>query len=264
MKQRIITGVIAGAVFLALLYISNWTFAFMMSILAFIGYLEYVKLNRMSRKNPVVWIGAVVLLLMVIPWSLMGLGEVQFLSFVWLLLFLLLGWTVISKNRTTLDHAALLFAGVVYIGLGFSYMITTRTMEHGLFWTLFVFVCVWSSDSGAYFSGKAIGRTKLWPEISPNKTIEGSLGGVVWSVVAALLFAYFFPEIVSYGKAVVLGIVIAVVGQFGDLIQSAYKRIRDVKDTGTLLPGHGGVLDRCDSWMVVFPFLHLLFLLPGS
>ncbi|MOA34727.1 Phosphatidate cytidylyltransferase [compost metagenome] len=142
-------------------------------------------------------------------------------------------------------------------------MIDVRQMEqHGLFWTFLSFCCIWASDIGAYFVGRAIGKNKLWPSISPNKTVEGALGGVFMSLVVSVLFALFAPELVSVPKALLIGLLAAVAGQFGDLIQSAYKRVRDIKDTGKLLPGHGGVLDRCDSWLIVFPLLSLTELLP--
>ncbi len=141
-------------------------------------------------------------------------------------------------------------------------MIAARLAEHGLFWTIVVFVCIWASDSGAYFVGSKLGKHPLWPQISPKKSIEGAIGGVVISMIVALGFAWYAPDLLGLGKALVLGFVIAVVGQVGDLIQSAYKRVKGIKDTGTLLPGHGGVLDRMDSWLIVFPFIHLLGILP--
>ncbi|MNJ70851.1 Phosphatidate cytidylyltransferase [compost metagenome] len=121
---------------------------------------------------------------------------------------------------------------------------------------------IWSSDAGAYFTGRRFGKNKLWPAISPNKTVEGAVGGIVLAVIAAVLFALFSGGLLSVGRALLLGASAAVVGQLGDLIQSAYKRVYGIKDSGKLLPGHGGILDRCDSWVVVFPFVHILMLLP--
>uniref|UniRef100_UPI00047188FB phosphatidate cytidylyltransferase n=1 Tax=Paenibacillus zanthoxyli TaxID=369399 RepID=UPI00047188FB len=133
---------------------------------------------------------------------------------------------------------------------------------NGLFWTLLLLCCIWSSDAGAYFVGRALGRTKLWPAISPNKTVEGAVGGIVIAMVIALIFALISPDLLSFGRALVIGLASAVVGQLGDLVQSAYKRAYGIKDSGTLLPGHGGILDRCDSWIIVFPFVHIMMLMP--
>ncbi|MNW64207.1 Phosphatidate cytidylyltransferase [compost metagenome] len=107
-----------------------------------------------------------------------------------------------------------------------------------------------------------MGKNKLWPAISPNKTVEGALGGVLISVVISVIFALFVPDLLTIGRALLIGISCAVLGQLGDLVQSAYKRVYGIKDSGSLLPGHGGILDRCDSWIIVFPFVHIVMLMP--
>lgn len=262
LKQRIVTGVVAGAGFLLLLYLGGYWFAGLIFVLSIIGFEEYLRMNRLQANKGSSLIGLVGLFLFTFP--LVELSSEYFHVYIWLLMFLLLTVTVLSKNKVTIDQAAMYVLGVIYLGFGFHYMIATRMMEDGRFWTLLVFVCIWATDSGAYFAGYAFGRHKLWPAISPNKTVEGAVGGIVLSVVAAGCFSLYAPQLLPIGTAVVLGIVIAVVGQVGDLIQSAYKRVKGIKDTGTILPGHGGVLDRVDSWLIVFPFLHLLSLLPVS
>ncbi|WP_123040076.1 phosphatidate cytidylyltransferase [Cohnella candidum] len=263
MVQRIVTGVVAGAAFAGLLWLGGWYYAALLLVMAFIGYHEYVKLNGQAwaRWDVIAaFVGVLLLTLTRLPdgW---GIDLPSFETVVWILMFLLLSATVFSKNKTTLEHAALLFLGAVYVGTGFHYMLATREMPHGIFWSAITFVCIWSSDAGAYFVGKAIGKTKLWPAISPNKTIEGSVGGLVLAIVAGLIFAWCRPEWLGYAQAAAIGAVAAVAGQLGDLIQSAYKRWRGVKDSGQLLPGHGGILDRTDSWLIVFPLVHLLGLL---
>lgn len=170
--------------------------------------------------------------------------------------------TVVSKNKVNLDRVALLFIGMVYIGFGFGHMISIRAMDHGLFLTFLLFASIWASDIGAYFTGMLFGRTPLWPAISPKKTVEGSVGGLVLAVLTAVCFSLFAPDRLLLADAIMVGAASAIFGQLGDLIQSAYKRIRGVKDSGTILPGHGGVLDRCDSWIIVFPAVHYLQLLP--
>jgi phosphatidate cytidylyltransferase len=127
-----------------------------------------------------------------------------------------------------------------------------------LFFPLFV---IWATDSGAYFIGKAIGKTKLWPEISPNKTIEGSLGGVICAIVVAVILSFVLTLNYSVIYLIFVAILVSVFGQIGDLVQSAYKRHFGVKDSGKILPGHGGILDRCDSWIFTFPIVYFLFVL---
>ncbi|WP_338555993.1 phosphatidate cytidylyltransferase [Paenibacillus sp. KS-LC4] len=263
MKQRIVTGVVAGAFFIALAVAGSWLYAALLVLLAMVGFTEYVKMNGQAWAHPASLLGYAGVLFFVLPWNLIGVETPSFMFVTWVLAFLLLALTVLTKNKTTIDHAALMLLGALYVGVGFGAMNTVRQMDdHGLFWTFLLLGCIWSSDIGAYFAGKAFGKNKLWPSISPNKTIEGALGGVMLSLVVAAIGAVLFPDFIVFGKALLIGLLAAVAGQFGDLIQSAYKRVRDIKDTGNVLPGHGGVLDRCDSWIIVFPLIVLSGLLP--
>jgi phosphatidate cytidylyltransferase len=261
MGQRLVTGVIAGAAFIGLLVAGGWYYIGLLLLLALIGFWEYARLNGQSWKRLDVLAGFVVVLLIVLPRLTFDWELPSYESMAWLSMFVLLSGTVFSKNRIQLEHVSVLFLGVIYVGTGFHYMAATRELTHGIFWSSLTFACVWASDAGAYFVGKAIGRTKLWPAISPNKTIEGALGGLVIAVLTGLIFSYFRPEWLDYGQAMLIGLTAAAAGQLGDLIQSAYKRFRNVKDSGQLLPGHGGVLDRTDSWLIVFPLVHVLGLL---
>ena len=117
---------------------------------------------------------------------------------------------------------------------------------------------VWTTDSGAYFVGRKLGKHKLWPEISPKKTIEGSIGGVVIAVIFAVLMQLIYPFASSWTLLIVVTIIASIIGQMGDLVESAIKRHYGVKDSGTILPGHGGILDRFDSLLFAVPLLHFV------
>ncbi|WP_274361447.1 phosphatidate cytidylyltransferase [Paenibacillus thermotolerans] len=263
MKQRIVTGVLAASVFLAVLAAGNGWYTFLIIALALVAYYEFVRLNGAKSWEPSSLVGFAGIFYLTVPWgSLTSVHLPSQTAVVWLLMFLFFAITVVSQNRTSIDKIALLFIGVLYIGVGFHYMIITRLLENGLFWTLLLFGCIWLTDVGAYFTGKAFGKHLLWPSISPKKTVEGAVGGVVISLLTSVVFCVIKPEILSLSEAVLIGITASVLGQLGDLIQSAYKRVRGVKDSGNILPGHGGILDRTDSWIIVFPFMHLLGLLP--
>jgi phosphatidate cytidylyltransferase len=265
MKQRIATGLGAGLLFAAAAVLGGWYYNVLLLLLAIIGFYEYVRLNDMKLGHPLVLGGYAGLAAIVFPWEQTGLSGFPVHEVIWPLAALLLAVTVLTKNRATLDGASLLLMGVVYIGFGFAAMIDVRDAEpNGLFWTALAFGSIWASDTGAYFAGRRFGRTKLWPAISPNKTVEGAIGGVLAALAVAVAFALAAPDWLSVGRALLIGLAASVAGQIGDLIQSAYKRLRGVKDTGRLLPGHGGVLDRCDSWLIVFPLLVLTGLIPPS
>jgi phosphatidate cytidylyltransferase len=263
LKQRIITGVAAAALFIGLLYWGGYAYGLLIALMAVVGFHEYARLNHIAGPGSGRFVGYLAVLGIVIPFELMIPNfPVTHEQFLWCTMLILLTLTVFAKDRTNLRQAAIVLTGVVYIGYGFHYMIVTRLMpEDGLLWSLFIFGCIWLTDSGAYFSGMLFGRHHLAPQISPKKTVEGAIGGVLVALLFAAIFALLTPEWISLGRALALAAVIAVVGQIGDLIQSAYKRMQGVKDSGSILPGHGGILDRTDSWLVVFPAIHLLGLL---
>lgn len=232
--------------------------------MATIGYYEYIRMFDLLKFKLASLVGLLLLLWIAIPWEVkqFDLGITLNYNILWIAMFLLLAVNVISKNRFVIDQAAAIFLGAVYIGYGFHYMISIRLLESGgLFYTLLIFVCVWITDAGAYFVGVKFGKHPLWPTISPKKSIEGSVGGIVIALVGAVCFALLAPELLTVPQALLIGLVVAIFGQFGDLIQSAYKRVKGIKDTGTILPGHGGVLDRVDSWLIAFPIVHVLGLL---
>ena len=147
--------------------------------------------------------------------------------------------------------------GVIYIGLGLSWLVRLRyeDPENGAVLILFMLSVIWTGDASAYFIGRGFGRIPLAPEISPKKTVEGSIGGFLVSLVTGTLFGFFFMETRSMATVLILAAVVSVAGQVGDLAESALKRSSGVKDSSKALPGHGGFLDRLDSLITAAPFL---------
>ncbi|HAS27890.1 MAG TPA: phosphatidate cytidylyltransferase, partial [Dehalococcoidia bacterium] len=138
-------------------------------------------------------------------------------------------------------------AGILYIGWLLSHYISLRELEMGREWVFYALAVTFATDTFAYFIGKTWGRHKLAPDISPKKTIEGAVGGVLGAVVISVLAVWLFALPINYGIAVLLGIVVSIFGQVGDLFESLFKRNMGIKDSGKSLPGHGGFLDRIDS-----------------
>ncbi|WP_242144547.1 MULTISPECIES: phosphatidate cytidylyltransferase [unclassified Bacillus cereus group] len=259
MKQRIITGVIAAALFIPIVFYGGLPFTVLVYALASIGLYELIRMNKLSLISVPTVLAAVLLWIILVPSNTIGAFDwigLDKLEITFLIVLLLLSYTVLSKNTFTFDHAAFLLMATTYVAMGFLYLNETRIAGiHYVFYALFV---IWATDSGAYFIGKAIGKRKLWPEISPNKTIEGSLGGIVCGIVVAFVYNLFFQVQENVGMLIIVTIAISIFGQIGDLVQSAFKRHYGVKDSGTILPGHGGILDRTDSWLFVLPILHFL------
>ncbi len=168
---------------------------------------------------------------------------------------------VFSKGKIAITNAAVVLMMSLYVTTAFVSILCLRNEPNGAALFLLPFIGAWVSDTFAYFTGRLLGKHKLIPEVSPKKTVEGAVGGVVFTAVGFLVFGL----IVSQGNAspnyillAVSGAVISVISQIGDLIASVVKRHYGIKDYGMLFPGHGGVLDRFDSVMATAPVLYML------
>jgi len=259
MKQRIITGIIAAAIFLPIVYYGNVPFLILMYAMASIGLYELLKMQKISVFSVPGVLSLLLLWIFLIPSNYDFFRESTTFSKVEIFLFgvlLFLIYSVVVKNRFSFDEVSKSILAIIYVGIGFYYMIETRMSESGLTLMFFALILIWATDSGAYFTGRSFGKHKLWPEISPKKTIEGSIGGIFYALLVAVCF-YFFSDLpIPIIKLLLISVVLSVFGQLGDLVESAFKRHYGVKDSGNLLPGHGGILDRVDSWLFVFPLLY--------
>lgn len=153
-----------------------------------------------------------------------------------------------SQREGAFTSWAWTIAGILYVGWLLSYLVALR-LDAGRNWVFFALFATFGSDTAAFFVGRALGRHRLAPRISPNKTWEGAIAGVFGAIIVSLLFVLPTPLQLplSYGQAILLGLLVSIFGQFGDLVESLLKRNMGVKESGRLMPGHGGVLDRMDS-----------------
>lgn len=167
--------------------------------------------------------------------------------------------------RDAVMQSALLIMGTLYIGLTLSCLLLTRALPDGEFLVFFVVVVTWAGDTGAYILGKTMGRRPLAPVISPKKTVEGFLGGIILALVVAVVSRLWFLPSVTLMDAAVLAILLTAAGLLGDLAESAVKRSVNQKDSGSLIPGHGGMLDRLDSLLFTAPcFYYYVTFVKGS
>ncbi|ETT85890.1 phosphatidate cytidylyltransferase [Viridibacillus sp. FSL R5-0477] len=260
MKQRIITGVIAAALFIPFVVLGGLPFSLLVYAMAAVGLYEILRMKGISlfSVQGILTLLTMFILLMPNDWEAKVLEVTSYskMEFLFLGAILLLIYTVLIKNKFTYDEVGFVIISVLYVGMGFHYLIETR-ME-GLEYVIYALVIVWTTDSGAYFVGRKLGKNKLWPEISPNKTIEGFVGGIVTAIVFAILFQLIVGIETTYVTLIIVTVIASIFGQLGDLVESAIKRHYDVKDSGKILPGHGGILDRFDSLLFVLPLLHFL------
>lgn len=262
MKQRILTAVLAAAIFLPFIIYGQLPFTIFVYLLASIALYELLKMKKISLVSFPGLVSLLILWVLLIPNAYITiLEEVNFskAEFALLALLLFLTYTVITKNKFTFDDVGFVVIAIFYLGIGFYFLIETRNA--GLDLVFYALILIWVTDSGAYFVGRAKGKNKLWPEISPNKTIEGAVGGVVFAVIFSWIYHAFTGVLDNYIVVTLMTIFLSVFGQIGDLVESALKRHYQVKDSGTILPGHGGILDRFDSLLFVLPILHFLRLL---
>jgi len=254
LRQRVIVAVVLLPIGLALIYFGGWAFSAMVAIILGLAAWEYARIFKAGDHQPadVLVIGGSVLLALGRAWN-------GFESADWLLALLVLAsmtYHLFAYERGR-DQAASDFAvtvsGIFYIGWLGSYLISLRELPNGMWWVLIVLPAVWLADSGAYFVGRSIGKRKFSPRLSPKKTWEGYIGGVVFGTVGAALLAFIWnliePGVMTPFQGGLLGLILALITVLGDLGASMVKRQFGVKDSSNLIPGHGGVFDRIDSWL---------------
>jgi phosphatidate cytidylyltransferase len=180
------------------------------------------------------------------------LGVIAFSTLSVFILYLLR----IRAEHYDLQPVMKILFGILYVPLLLSYLIWLRRDEQGVLWIFFVIVLAFSGDIAAYYVGRTWGRHKLIPLVSAGKTVEGTVGLIIGSALGCLIFSWlFFPQL-FYLHALILGVVGSTLGQLGDLCESVLKRTAGVKDAGTMLPGHGGILDRLDCLLFIAPFVY--------
>jgi len=156
----------------------------------------------------------------------------------------------------TVTQVGLSLLGILYVGFLLSYISLIRNLPNGKAWAMFLIITVWAGDIFAFSGGTLFGRHKLYPKISPKKSYEGLIGGIVGSIMLAMAFMFLFLPQLDPWVCVLLAIGIGFFGQIGDFSESMLKRSAQVKDSGVLIPGHGGMLDRIDSFLFSSPFLY--------
>jgi phosphatidate cytidylyltransferase len=257
--KRIVPGLLIAGLWLLLLLIGSAPmFSYIIIIIVLIGADEYIRMafttipSALDRcvLNGIVALPAAVTCVKPLPSVLLPALIVSFALTVAYFLY----------RYRTLDDCYSLMArivmGVFYIGVLGAHVILLRALPDGASWVLIATAITASSDSGAYFAGKNFGKKKLCPNISPNKTIEGAVGGIVCALIAAVTFALVLLPSFNIFSLVAVTAILTVIGIAGDLTESIIKRGTDTKDSGRCLAGHGGILDRVDSLLFVAPVLY--------
>lgn len=230
-----------------------WHFALLVSFLTFMALVEFFTMalppERHAELFPFAFLGAMMIFAPLMPsleLTIVALGVA----------FLAAALHFLVRLKEIADVArdlAMTITGFVYIPFMLCHLILLRQLPNGQSWLFLIMLIVMTNDTAAYYVGSAWGRQRLYPRVSPNKSVEGALGGLAASLIGALLAKFTFFSTLGYGDAVLAALLIGLAGQAGDLFESLLKRSFGVKDSGTSLPGHGGVLDRLDSIIFAAP-----------
>jgi phosphatidate cytidylyltransferase len=282
LKQRIITALIlAPAAILAIFYLSLINFAAAMLVVMAIGAWEWGPLMGCANKRYRIAFVSVTSILIATLWYFLPLDTLwdapkHLVDEANIVLWLAVAWWLLSAGLTFLyprfskfwsSHRSVrgLFGWLTLVPTWLAFM-ALRSSDyqvdpyHGAQLLMFLFLMVWSADVGAYFVGKSIGKHKLLPNVSPGKTLEGFLGGVVFACVMVVVAGYFIDwTMAQYRIVIPVTILITTISVLGDLNESMFKRQAGVKDSGTILPGHGGILDRIDSLTATAPIYALCY-----
>lgn len=175
--------------------------------------------------------------------------------FVTFLLFLF----KIREKPTDLSTVMKVLFGFVYIPFTMAHFVLIRGFTDGVMWVIYIIVITFASDISAFYAGRTWGRKKLFPEVSEKKTAAGAIGSIVGTALASLLYGHFLMQGIFPLHFIALGLMAGILGQLGDLCASTVKRVSMVKDSGGMLPGHGGVLDRLDSFIFIVPFVYYYY-----
>ncbi len=251
-------------VILAILKGGSLLFACLLALLSCIGIVEFYRMALPDR-NIEAWLaalsGSALVFLPLSGGDRLVLTAIGLIFLIFALLFLFR----IRKIEDAAHEVAYALLALIYIPFLLMHLVMLRQTQYGVQWLLVLMLIVMTNDSAAYYTGSTFGRNKLYPLVSPKKSVEGALGGLAGSMCGTLLAMFtFFPQL-TLPDALVTAVVIGVIGQAGDLFESLLKRSFGVKDSGTIFPGHGGVLDRLDSVLFAAPatYYYVLYFFKG-
>lgn len=266
--KRVATAVILiPLIYLLVRYLPPLYFLFLVATVVLIGQYEFYRFyykvfNRFSLLG--MSLGFLLLLAFYRGGSWESGSKEAVLSII--VITALLGFLFLRVNlQNALTGVSVLVFGVLYVSWTLGHLISMRTLFNGQNIIFFILIVTWGVDTGAYYTGRLIGRHKLSPAVSPGKTVEGAIGGVITAMAGAFLARWWFLPGLTVRNTILIGVIFGVMSQFGDLSESLLKRSAEVKDSGSIIPAHGGMLDRVDSLIFNIPafYYYVLYFAPG-
>ena len=259
--KRWITGLIALPFLIFLVYFGEVTFGILVGLAGILSLWEYFRIvfnaERRALSSVIVWWGYGVSLLILGTAFVEGLTGVTLLVAFNLLFVGLFSIFIYKSNPLVGNIIQKQIQGIVYIPVLLSFLILIRRQPDGVMWIFYLFGIIFAGDISAYYVGSYLGRHKLNPAVSPGKTIEGAVGGLAANLLAGSVGIIFFRPDLSWPVGIIFFLATGIAGQAGDLFESELKRSSGIKDSGGLLPGHGGILDRIDALLFASPVAYL-------
>jgi phosphatidate cytidylyltransferase len=259
--KRWITGLIALPFLIFFVYSGGFLFILLIAIACLCSLWEYYRIvfsrDRRLLSNAVVWWGYVVGMGVVLAAHAAGISGAAILLALNIVFVGLISVFLFKSNPNVVDVIQKQIQGVVYVPFLISFLVVIRNSSDGMIWIFFLLGIIFAGDISAYYVGSYLGRHKLSPAVSPGKTIEGALGGLAGNLIAGAVGKIYFFTALSWGPAILFFLAAGAAGQLGDLFESQLKRSSKIKDSGGLLPGHGGFLDRIDALLFASPVAYL-------
>ena len=261
--ERVYPALIFAPLFyLSVRYFPPIVFFLLVVIVASLAFLEFTKVTlppSSSTATLVCGIGSVWGLLALLQWTEFILPTMVLTILVVVLLLIFMSTP--QRMMQLLSPLMAVLFGICYIGICLGHLLLIRKLEYGDLLIFFVLIVTWAADTGGYYIGASMGKRPIAPRLSPKKTVEGFVAGIIFSVVLAVVSHVWFLPLLSIQDCIIIGILLACVGLLGDLAESAFKRSAGVKDSGSLIPGHGGILDRIDSLLLTAPAFYYYILM---
>ncbi len=239
-------------------FASPMVFSVFLTLVLFVSLLEYNKMGLAGEHGLEQWLSAAAGAAVV---PVLALNQPELLVPLYTGLYLVLALLFLFRLppiEETHHRLGWLVSGTVYLPLLIGHLVPLHQLAYGKQWIFLLLIAVMACDSMAYFIGRKFGKRKLYPAVSPNKSIEGAYGGILGAVLGVLFAKLFFLQAIGWFGVLGIGVALGVFGQLGDLFESLLKRACRVKDSGTMIPGHGGLLDRLDSLLFVFPLVYYI------
>ena len=260
---RVLVAIFGIPIIVFLVLKGGWLFVALVLLINLLSQYEFYKLTELKQMLPLKILGLVGTVLITVSFYKFGVEKL------WLIIIILFYLTLLielfrDKASATSNITATAW-GFFYPPLFFSFHILIRELPKsrnldyaaGGRWILLMLVTIWICDTAAYFVGSAIGKHKLFVRVSPNKTVEGAVAGFLFALVTAYIFHITYVKLLSLVDCLIIGVIVGIMSQIGDLVESLFKRDAGVKDTSGILPGHGGFLDRFDAPLFVAPLVYL-------